>query len=471
MAGDQLFCQRQNPNQMDWTRKGDLRRIALGLCIVLLLAILVAASSGLQLMGSAERNMGHREFMRYATSHDAAHLETAVPHIRRAVAGSSHNPELVWMLSYALFRLGKEDEAADALNSIEGNADYARYSESYRRMSTLVFDYAKYGYWWGNYLLRQKPSEYQILQAIQASSAGRWEQALQLYRRALALEPGVWPKSRLIRYYRTLEHSEDQLDQQVARRILAVLNDVDQVSTEGIPLPADTIVVGPPRAFAGSWSRKGECWSLQSLAYDRVALERGPLVPMQLVWQQLPAKGDAGTSEEQRLTESILAVNLVPNGGFEWDGPLDSFPPTGWERSIYWERQQDRSVVSDWRDGQATLVGRLNPPPEPLHEASFVTLSIPVSPSKLYLLSVWMRSEAGNGLAGLAWRGARLSQRISYSYVAAGITDPAWKMYAGFQQAPAEARYAEVWLHIQNTRGVTFFDNLLFVQVNEPACP
>lgn len=421
------------------------------------------------------RNMGETAFLRYWSGEDEADLQVAIYWLTLANEQAARtNRDIGLHLALANLLADRSEEAAkiiaqvgDQVNELPLPPIWSWHSPSFRKRVAQIGIQAAQGYWWATPLLEQKPAEFIVMEAIQSTSLKQYDVSLDRYRRAIALSPSVWTDNILLGYYQTLAHSHSLSERRVADRVMSWLSRVAPRS-EDDPYPASVLtssVLAVQSGFAL------DCWTLQSYRYDEQALAQGPWVPMSFTWRRSTSV-PPGEAEAAILVQDHLASNLVPNGGFEWETSLIGHLPAGWERSIYHEdRPEDRLVIYTQRDGIDTQVAKLNPPPSASASSSLTTLAIPVAPSHSYLLSALIRSDpGGRSFLGYAWRSPDLTYIGTHSYVAGGIKVTTWNVYASVIHPPPGATYVEVWLHIQSGQGPGFFDNVLLVELQTPAC-
>jgi hypothetical protein len=309
---------------------------------------------------------------------------------------------------------------------------------------------------WQRLVGERPPAEFSILEGILAEREGDWQAALILLREALVVAPQPYDNPFWVHYYQALQHSPDAVDQGVAGKVLKVLSSHDYqeihvaVGGQGLTAPAHELEVN---------STSQGCAEVARFGYDENALERGPLVPVSLVWQ---------CESTRTVTRTILALNLVPNAGFEWNRETYDEYPLGHERSFYHhDGLAYRSVGAEQRGGSLEGVAWIRQPP-PANEASFVPAPIRVSPGSCYLHAAWGKSPNGPGQLAIRWRnGAGSWLQGDYLSTAAGDQ---WVAAAHVVRSPGDAVFADAIVGYQGTGVPHFFDNHLLIPLPDAPC-
>ena len=372
---------------------------------------------------------------------------------------------LVW------FRLGQYERAAHVLATIDphdlvmplkGTQPSAPLWSTYRPTEQDTLD-------WLRTVAQRPPSEYLVLKGLLHEERGHWAEALQFYRLALVVAPQIYDGSFYRHYYNALAHSHDPLDRSVASSILQLLAPASNISSGALVLASSVLTDTLPYVVSSA----GECGRVVSFNYDRDALERGPLVPVRLAWEcSSEGKATSGCLHSGRsIVQRILAVNLIPNAGFEWGDVSGRVYPLGHERTIHhYDNLAHRFLTTDERSGRSTHVAALRNVPE-LNQGSFVPAPIAVVPDTHYLQAAWAKSPGGTGHIGVWWRSAKIITRLGHSFRGVGKRAE-WQALARVVQAPNDAHYVDASIGYQNATEADHysFDDILFVPLPESPC-
>lgn len=303
--------------------------------------------------------------------------------------------------------------------------------------------------------------EEQALRGWRWAGDGQATAALQNLRSAWTAVPGQWDRELFRRYYQVLAQQDDAGDKAVAHQVLQMLQQAPGWSSFGIAFPMEPVTSELRSGVGVRNPDTGTCWALEAIKYDQPALERGPLVPVQLFW----LRGD-----EKRFKQDWLAVNLAPNAGFEWEIAGAVEMPLGWPSDMYGAPDSAHMLAREWRnDAQSQVAALKNSKLN--RKSSLIGPFIAVQAEETYLQVGSMRSADGLGYIGRQWLGPRhRSDPLGYDYVAGTVSEPTWRAYAGLARAPAEAHYAEPWLLNYDAEGEVFFDDILFAHLPISPC-
>ena len=398
------------------------------------------------------------------------YLERVAEQLSAAVAAQPTERRM-WDEALVWFRLGHYEQAAVALPPIgpellppalvvKGTAPARPFVTSISYGGLPAVD-------WQWIIANQPPPEYSILRGMlaaqRAGSSEGWTEALEHYRLALAVAPQSYDGVLYRYYYQALAHSSDAVDRQVADSILRLLPaDLDM---DPSTLILDESLATDASGYAVSHVEDG-CGNLASFEYDEDALVRGPLLPMRFTWRCGVADGQG-----QAVVQEVLAVNLIPNSGFEWNQVEGRVYPVGHERSLHHDDNlSHRFLSTQEREAVTENVAAIDKTP-PANQASFVSAPISVHPGACYLHAAWAKSPQGKGQLAVLWRESRILYQLSGHYA---DTDPSraeeWQLVAQVVQAPSDAAFADAVVGYQGTAVPHYFDNHLFVVLTRSPC-
>jgi hypothetical protein len=417
-------------------------------------------------------NVAYLHLFRSLFADDRQYLKEVAGQVSAAVAAQP-TPRRMWDESLMWFRLGQYDRAAEVLHAIE--PEYLDPSFRVKGMKPswpLVFDVfsnvESFPVDWQRLVGERPPAEYLILRGVQAGQREDWGQTLQLYRLGLAVAPQIYDGAFYRLYYQALTHSPDPVDRQVADSISALLP--RDLNLDSSPLVINQLQSAEAPAYPVPVT-EGDCGALVSFGYDGAALERGPLVPMQFAWACSPEKESDTDSQlpAQIRVQRVLAVNLIPNSGFEWSQMEGQSYPLGHERSYFHHDDlENRFLIAEERNGVPGNVASIQHAPS-TSESSFVPAPIGVSAGACYLHATWAKSLRGNGLMAVRWRGSQISDRLSGQY--AGIVpSEEWQLVAQVVQAPSDAAFVDALVGYRATIVPHFFDDHLLVALPPSPC-
>jgi tetratricopeptide (TPR) repeat protein len=437
----------------------------LGLVVVLVLGLAYV-------MQSVRPNLAYLHLARSLLTDDRQHLEQVAGQVSSAFAVQP-TPRRMWDESLMWFRLGQYDRAAEALPAIEPeHLDPSFRVKGMKPSWSFVFgaftNTESYPVDWQRLVGERPPAEYLILSGMLAAQREDWGEALQLYRLGLVVAPQIYDGAFYQHYYQALAHSPDPVDRQVADSIPRLLpTDLNMGSS---PLIIDQYESAEASDNPVSVT-EGDCGNLVSFGYDAAALARGPLVPMRFVWAcSAEEGGDAGSHLPAQIrVQQVLAVNLIPNSGFEWNQVEGRTYPLGHERSYYHhDNLENRFLTTRERNGVLDNVASIQHAPS-TNESSFVPAPIGVSAGACYLHATWAKSLLGNGQMAVRWRGSRISDRLSAHYVGIGRSEE-WQLVAQIVQAPSDAAFADAFVGYQATTVPHYFDDHLLVTLPPLPC-
>lgn len=307
-----------------------------------------------------------------------------------------------------------------------------------------------------SFVLTADSADYHILQGILASRRSDWSAALQSYRLALALEPKVWDIDIYQRYYTTLVHQGGEA-KSLAALIVNYLNDNRLLAQSEAVLPRG--ITQPLPLLTAETSM--DCWAVTAVQYHPEAVALGPLVPVQLSWQNRE-------TGQQRQT-AFLAVNLAPNAGFEWGTVAGQ--PIGYPNTIYVEDKSKEThhvlqtaVFSNTLTTVASLENSAI-----VYNSSYVSEPIEVDSDKMYLLGTWLKNEQAQGGIGFGWYG-RLDNINPYQFVNSPTTGQSWGFYGQMVTIPVAVQTIDLVLLNYHSEGTTYYDDILFFQIIPPSC-
>ena len=411
-----------------------LKRIPITL---LLLGALLALA--LRVWPAANFNMGHNALVSYLFSDrsDEAALEKSYE-----LLGTGRDVTVVrqadpWRLSYVSYLLGKYDEAVRTfdLATLAGTEDV---------LLTPNGDE------------NQPSSEYWIVKALSSADTAP-DDAVRSFRKGFTVEPREWDQELYRRYYDTLARSAEPGAQLAGQRLSSLLGSA--VTAEMLDSWGTMTAVLP----LNESQLVNRCWTLESLRYDGLALEQGPLVPVQLTWRR------TGNKDAVPRDEALMVVNLAPNAGFEWD--TDGEQIAGYPKTLYLE--DDPAIThrlrQEARGEQPTSAAALENSAEHA-KTSFMTWPIAVEPEGIYFQGGWMRSEAGRPSLGHRWPELRKELTQPHQYVGGRRPGQEWSYFGEELQMPARAEAAELLLANYNSDGTAVFDDILFFRLDPPSC-
>lgn len=200
---------------------------------------------------------------------------------------------------------------------------------------------------------------------------------------------------------------------------------------------------------------------------DPLLIESGLPGQMNVYWRMetVPPANDPSWRREGSLwVHTQTFYNIAPNGGFEW-GAMWQRPtnPVGYPIDYHARESTSRQVVVLPVDGRMTSVLRLRNMPE-RRTSSAVSVRLPVSPGKLYILSGRMRALDGNGHLGLTCWPRPGAPDIAY--ITAEQTERSWRTYAGIAPIPPEATQCHIVLTNFNSAGEVLYDDILLFELD-----
>jgi hypothetical protein len=210
----------------------------------------------------------------------------------------------------------------------------------------------------------------------------------------------------------------------------------------------------------------GNGWLFWGYDVDEARLVRDEPVTLWLYWLT-PAdatpilSGDNFYQLGDRRVQVVNEVqNIILNGSFEI-GQL----PIGLPLDAYQASSETRQLVTDVRYGKTTTVALLSNT-EDFDQTSFVSKYFPIHQDKFYLQAGWLRGEAGNAYLARRWRGD-IGNAVRRSYVIKSVSPEVWTHYAAIITPPNGATEARVRLNNRKTTGKVYFDNMIFVEIDE----
>ena len=435
--------------------------LLLGLVAIILIANIYGVTSSMDL------NAAYIRLVRALAVGTPSALEEVAEQLSSVVA-TQPTARRRWDEALVWFHLGQYERAAHVLATIDPH-DLAIPLKG-TQTSIRLFGTAIHTPDWRAIVVTRPPAEYLVLKGLLHEESGQWAEALQSYRLALVVAPQLYDDFFYRHYYNALAHSHDPLDRSVASSILRLLPPASDISSGALVLASgvstDTLryaVVSPA----------GECGRVVSFDYDMDALERGPLVPVRLGWE-CSSEGGAASGclhSGQNIVQLILAVNLIPNAGFEWGDVSGRVYPLGHERTIHtFDTLAHRFLTSDERSGRRTHVVALRHVPQ-RNQASFVPAPIAVTPDAYYLHAAWAKSRGSRGQIGVYWwRSLRIADRIDHD-VWGGGKQGEWSALARVVKAPGNACYADAYVGYQDASEIDYyFDDILFMPLAESPC-
>jgi len=438
-------------------------------CLVLAMVCVLGLTVFVRSLGL---NVAYLHLFRSLLTDDRQHLEQVAGQVSLAIAAQP-TPRRMWDESLMWFRLGQFDRAAETLPAIEPeHLDPSLRVKGMNPSWPFVFgvfsNIESYPVDWQRLVGERPPAEYLILRGVLAAQREDWGEALHLYRLGLAVAPQIYDGAFYQLYYQALAHSPDPVDRQVADSIPVLL-------PKDLSIGSSPLVINQLESAEASDNpvpvTEGDCSNPVSFAYDEAALARGPLVPMRFVWDCSAEKEDGTDSllPAQIRVQQVLAVNLIPNSGFEWSQVEGRTYPLGHERSYYHHDDlENRFLMVEERNGVLGNVASIQHAPA-TNESSFVPAPIGVSAGACYLHATWAKSLRGNGQMAIRWRGSRISARLSAHY--AGISpSEEWQFVAQIVQAPSDAAFADAFVGYQTTTVPHYFDDHLLVALPPSPC-
>jgi hypothetical protein len=320
---------------------------------------------------------------------------------------------------------------------------------------------------WLEIVSNRPPAEYLILDGLQLKNKNQWRLSLLSFRIALAVAPQVYEKAIYRHYYQVLSKSDKVSDRSVANNILQMLDNDKDLNKGYLLLDSfdslSTLTIEIGENFT--------CPRIAGFAYDEAALESGPLIPVKLtIW------GNSNTSESLPPETSdgftvlnLLAVNLIPNSGFEWDEQDYPAYPLGHESSVYlYDDLSMRSLAIDQRNNQMTQVAEFANTID-WAQASFSPVPIQVVPSHYYLQSSLAKNKNGRGQMALFWRNKNIRQRLFGDYQ--GIPPSSdWESYTQIVQSPENGYFVDAFIGFQSSVEGLKFDNHLLINLPSFIC-
>jgi hypothetical protein len=387
-------------------------------------------------------NAGHLTLLAYLQGRDLEESATLLQQADRLFIqgrnASLVSPRTNWRLSFIAFEQERFDDATDLFL-------LARQTEL---PDFLLAEHSD-----GFFVSYQ----YHILNALATERYASPVDAIQVYRDALAIEPKELPEELYRRYYGLLTESEDLKLRSVGQRLQNLGDEkepsdrvVEQSMTPFLPVLTDNEPIG--------------CWELTQIRYDRLALEIGPLVPVQLYWRHI-------FEPSQSYTETVTIVNLAPNAGFEWG--IQNGQPIGYPNTIYIEDnpyQVHQLIKTEILSQPTTVAGLLNS--TQYYNSSYVSNLIMIDSGQLYFQGGWTKSVEGNASLGQSWLNIADSenQEKKFQYVASSIQNQDWNFYGRVMMIPTFTESVNLWLLNFNANGQVYFDDILFFKINYPSC-
>lgn len=420
-----------------------------------LVAINIVANIG-GVRSSIDLNLTYIRLVRALDVGTPAALERVAEQFSSAVAAQPMarrrwDEALVW------FRLGQYERAAHVLAAIDPQDLVMPLRGTQPSLGWRPPPGEKDTPEWRAIVSSRPPAEYLILKGILQEEDGRWAEALQLYRLALVVAPQIYDDFFYRHYYNALAHSQDPVDRSVASSILRLLPPASDISSGALVLTS------------GILTDTLRCGRVVSFDYDEDALERGPLVPMRLGWE-CSSEGRAASGclqSGQSIVQWILAVNLIPNAGFEWGDVSGRVYPLGHERTIHREKLAHGFLTDDERSGRTTHVAGLISPGG--DRVSLVPAPIAVMPDALYLQVAWAKSPGGIVRIAVWWRGSHIGCIPSSDWW--GMRPIEWKALYRVVKAPSDAYYVDAIIECESvTEPDCYFDDVLFVPLPESPC-
>jgi hypothetical protein len=368
---------------------------------------------------------------------DSASLESAYEFLSMEQGSTSLYDITSWRLGYISYLLGRYREAVDYFDMAtkQGTDDVLLTPEGDE-------NHPAYEYW--------------MLKALSMADAAP-DEALEHFRKGFAVEPQEWDQELYRRYYDVLAGSAEPEAQLVGQRMNALLGST--VTAEALNSWGTMTAVLP----LNESRLVNRCWYLETLRYDTLALEQGPLVPVQLTWRR------TGNKDALPKDESLIIVNLAPNAGFEWNPEGDQI--IGYPKTFY--VQDDPATVHQLRQearaGQTSSVAALANSAQHSN-TSFMTWPIAIEPEGVYFQGGWMRSDTGRASLGHRWPNLRKELKHPDQFVSGKRPGQEWAFFGEEFQMDARAEVVELLLTNYNSEGTVLFDDILFFQLDPPSC-
>jgi hypothetical protein len=259
-------------------------------------------------------------------------------------------------------------------------------------------------------------------------------------------------------YYGILAQLDEPEIQTVGKRlqVLAPGEEIDHTLFDSIER------LTPPLPILSENAAHG-CWELQQLRYDRAALELGPLVPVQLIWQHT-------TFPFQTYNQSLAIINLAPNAGFEWGEAYDR--PIGYSAIRYSDKDDAvknyQLLQSEILSETTTVTALVNSPQQ--RNTGYRSYEVPIGTNNLYFQGGWIKSNGGRANFGQRWRGNVEGLDTDYHYVIRDARDSDWTYYGQIVTIPTQVERVSFLLINRNADGSVFFDDILFFAITIPDC-
>lgn len=311
-----------------------------------------------------------------------------------------------------------------------------------------------------SFMLNQGTAGHHVLTAVLRERNNLWLQAIEAYRTALALEPQRWDDEFYRRYYQALIHIKNEEVSNMASLILEatlILEPTQIANTLFQDEMTDWLLISQDDSV-------NECWQLTHIQYASTALDVGPLVPVNFLWQHI-------NNPNETYQDTALVVNLAPNGGFEW-GIEQTGQPVGYPYTIYNEdnlAQNHQLVLMEVADSDmSTVAGLRNSATH--YNSSFSTHAVRTDLKTQFVQSGWLKRDNSNGHIGYGWPLRTQDDPNPYQFMEKYETHGDWIFFAALISLPENIQSVDLLLTNYNSEGSSYFDDLLFFEVNTPPC-